>query len=283
MATQPLDPIAVFTQFMSKIATPQSVDPIITAPQAAKVLRLVGIPNGTPANIVPPRNFMYWFPVGPTQITKSGTLNRNTFNVVKGGERAHSQGPTLGTISFDSFFPGPDYSGRLCLALRSPLDYVDPVTACALMEYLRDSGSIVSFMFGGDGEINEKVQITDFSWSMVGGQPFHRHFSISLGIWEPEQVKVRGGARLPALPTVYVVREGETLSDVALRMLGDSKKWRDLTTANPKLKPDPKFKLIPGTNIKIPRHFTEPGWADAIKPPAGSPPLPATDLNPFTG
>lgn len=234
---------------------------------AARTIRLVGLPNGTPANIAPPRNFTFWFPVAPTVITKSGTLNRNVFSVVMGGERAHAAGPTLGTISFDSFFPGPVFDPRICKALRSDLDFLDPVVACQLLEYLRDSGSVVTLNFGS-GEINETVQITDFSWTETAGRPFDRQFSITLGMWEPEVVKVRGGVRLPPLPKVYVVREGETLSDVALRMYGDTKKWRQIQQANPALQgpsgASPTQGLTAGETLNIPRELNlslmNPDW-----------------------
>jgi nucleoid-associated protein YgaU len=238
---------------------------------AARTIRILGVPNATPAAIAPPRNFVFWFPVAPQIITKTGSLNRNTFQVIMGGERAHAAGPSLGTIAFESFFPGPIYDERICKALRSELDYVDPVVSCQLMEYLRDSGSVVTLNYGS-GEINEKVQITDFSWTETAGQPFHRQFSITFGIWEPQIVKVSGGVRLPPLPKSYVVREGETLSDVALRMYGDSRKWRDILDANATKSEvqgrTPKDKINAGVRLVIPRELNliNPDWVQGYVP-----------------
>jgi nucleoid-associated protein YgaU len=47
------------------------------------------------------------------------------------------------------------------------------------------------------------------------------------------------------------VREGETLSDIAKRELGDGKKWRVLWLANKKVVPNPD-RLSPGTVLQLP-------------------------------
>jgi nucleoid-associated protein YgaU len=47
------------------------------------------------------------------------------------------------------------------------------------------------------------------------------------------------------------VREGETLSDIAKRVLGDGRKWRTLWKANKKVVPNPD-RLRPGTVLQLP-------------------------------
>lgn len=59
-------------------------------------------------------------------------------------------------------------------------------------------------------------------------------------------------ARQPAVPKTITVKKGQTLSSLAQKHLGSSKRWRELMAANPKqLKSDPR-RLQAGMTLTIP-------------------------------
>lgn len=77
-------------------------------------------------------------------------------------------------------------------------------------------------------------------------------------------------------PRVYVVRDKDTLSEIALRELGSSKRWPEIIDQNPGLNP---AKLLVGARLKLP---TDDGHAPRITRPADSTAAAAPTRKPAT-
>ncbi|MEY3025043.1 MAG: hypothetical protein RJA16_1869 [Planctomycetota bacterium] len=64
-------------------------------------------------------------------------------------------------------------------------------------------------------------------------------------------VAVRDPLAAPASARAHVVREGETLSEIAAATLGSSRRWPELVAANRDRIADPD-RVMPGTELRIP-------------------------------
>jgi nucleoid-associated protein YgaU len=64
-------------------------------------------------------------------------------------------------------------------------------------------------------------------------------------------VAVRDPLAAPPPSRAHVVREGETLSEIAAATLGSSRRWPELVAANRDRIADPD-RVMPGTELRIP-------------------------------
>ncbi len=64
-------------------------------------------------------------------------------------------------------------------------------------------------------------------------------------------IAVRDPLTTPAVARAHVVREGETLSEIAAATLGSSRRWPELVAANRDRISDPD-RVLPGTELRIP-------------------------------
>jgi nucleoid-associated protein YgaU len=62
---------------------------------------------------------------------------------------------------------------------------------------------------------------------------------------------VRDPLTTPTVARAHVVREGETLSEIAAATLGSSRRWPELVAANRDRISDPD-RVLPGTELRIP-------------------------------
>lgn len=75
-------------------------------------------------------------------------------------------------------------------------------------------------------------------------------------------------------PRIYVVRGNDTLSEIALRELGTSRRWPEIVDLNPGLNP---AKLLVGARLKLPQDGAAPA---AVAPPAASRTAPEPEAEP---
>lgn len=198
-------------------------------PGPAKAIRLYELRGLTYENIIPKNGF--WFPVAPRTFGESGSHTWSSLRIVGLGEVAHEAGEDLEVYELDTFFPGA-YAPNLCRGLRRQQDFLTPEQAVDILKKLRQEGAVFGLIVGNGEEINEKVFIEQFTWTMDAGRPLDKIVSIRFKAWEPQTIKRRGGIKLPPVPSKYQLRPGEDLQDAALRVYGDVRQWKSLARAN---------------------------------------------------
>lgn len=205
-------------------------------------------------------------------------------DIVNLGEAISYRGSRLATISFSSILP--DYShfinGNAVLPSwahqpTSAFPFTDPRALANILYYMTKAGCIFNLVItrpnslgarvtsNQDVDVNINAVIENYSdWEEDGTDVW---FDIQFKQWRPLTVKkvtrvdttkkpstttkpktTRPGAA--PVPVTYKVKSGDTLSGIAAKLLGDSRRWRDIASLNGLKHPD----LIKvGQVLKIPK------------------------------
>lgn len=207
----------------------RAFQPIRSPADLAPSIRLYEIRGLTQENILPTNGL--WFPITPSEYGVSSSYDWASINIIGMGEVKHRSGNNVDSIELQGFFPGY-YDPRLCKGLRRPEDYLAPEVACNVLKALKEGGEVFGMVVGGGDQIDEKVFITEFTWTHK--RTLDREFSIRFETWESQTVKQRGGIKLAPVPRAYRLRPGEDLQDAALRIYGHVRNWPALAAANKK-------------------------------------------------
>ena len=178
----------------------------------------------------------FQFPVNPEEISINREKQYETFQIISLGEVDMAQQEKIKEISFSSFFPmeeDPSY----CRYVGIP----DPQEALERLITLLNSKKPVRLLIT-DTAVNVLVFVSSVNTVFRGGEPGDIIFDISFRTWREMKVKKAGSeaadAASPtrtdtkAVPKVYVVRAGDTLSAIAKRELGSSSKWSAIYEKN---------------------------------------------------
>lgn len=108
--------------------------------------------------------------------------------------------------------------------------------------FLRDGTPVRSTM---SVRLQEYVEVTlQIQQGLFFGSP-----TVSAAVNAVAGAAVQAVGSVTGASTVYLVRQGDTLSGIAAAYLGDAGRWREIATAN---KIDNPFGLRPGTSLVIP-------------------------------
>lgn len=209
-------------------------------------------------------------PVNPPEVTINREKMSEVINILNLGEVEFTTGEKLKEISFSSFFPR-DYESYCQYA-----DIPDPQEAMNLLTLWTHSRRPVRLIIT-ETIINTLILVTAHVSQFKGGEPGDVYYDFTARTWR--QVGVRTAPLVPAglLGTesrpdmevattdarglrpdqrpqalTYTVVPGDSLWEIAARMLGDSSRWEDIYELNESLIGANPFLIIPGTVLTLP-------------------------------
>ncbi|WP_438435400.1 LysM peptidoglycan-binding domain-containing protein [Gorillibacterium sp. sgz500922] len=226
------------------------------------------------------------FPVNPEAISVEGGSNGKTYEIVgrvtgeerKSGEVNVIKGPKLRTVSFSGVFPAQNSPYVVASVLFEPMWYVGMIEKWMAARFpvrFIFAGHYKVFKFAQTGkadytDINIAASIESFTWKESGGTPGDIEYSITLKeyvFYSAQKVKVtvhpvtgqktvtkaapkRADERIR--PQTYKLQPGDTLIEVAHKVLGDSSRWREIQLLNGLSDADLR-KMPVGLVLKIPQ------------------------------
>jgi nucleoid-associated protein YgaU len=209
-------------------------------------------------------------PVNPSEVTISRDKMLETLTILNLGEADFTVGEKLKEISFSSFFPR-DYD-TYCQYAEIP----DPQEAMNTLTLWTHSRRPVRLIIT-ETIINTLVLVTAHVSQFKGGEPGDVYFDFTARTWR--QVGVRTAPLVPAgllatesrpdMETVsvearglrpdqrpqaltYTVLPGDSLWEIAGRMLGDSSRWEDIYELNRGLIGANPSVIVPGMVLALP-------------------------------
>lgn len=219
--------------------------------------------------IDPGTGFLH-LPVNPSEVKISRDKMFETITVLNLGETDFTTGEKLKEISFSSFFPR-DYDTYCQYA-----DIPDPQTAMNLLTLWTHSRRPVRLIIT-ETIINALVLVTAHVSQFKGGEPGDVYFDFTARTWR--QVGVRTAPLVPAgllatesrpdMETVsveargqrpdqrpqaltYTVLPGDSLWEIAARMLGNSSRWGDIYDLNESIIGANPSLIVPGMVLTLP-------------------------------
>ncbi|THF78024.1 LysM peptidoglycan-binding domain-containing protein [Cohnella fermenti] len=170
----------------------------------------------------------FHFPVNPEEIAINREKQYETFQIISLGEVDMAQQSKIKEISFSSFFPQTEDSSY-CRYTGIP----DPQLALQKLITLLVAKKPVRLLIT-ETKVNVLVFVASVNTVFRGGEPGDISFDITFRTWREMKVKKAGAeaagasavrSDTKAVPKIYVVKAGDTLSAIAKRELGSSSKW----------------------------------------------------------
>ena len=162
-------------------------------------------------------------PVTPF-FTVNGTQLNQVVNLYNLGEINLPGQRGLKTLTIESFLPANQYN------FLKTNEIADPFSLCNMIERWKGSRRPIRVIFT-ETNINLAMLIENFNYGIKDGT---RDVYFTLELKEFIFVKARKIAQLPAKKQkkTWTVKYGDTLSQIALKALGDSKKWKQIYSLN---------------------------------------------------
>lgn len=215
------------------------------------------------------------FPVPPESFPTEVTGRAEVIDILGAGERTVFGGTHLDRFTFESFFPeyhDPSY------VINAPGTYKTPGESITkLREWVDKAVPLQLYSKGGD--LNRSVIITQFNYDNErAGHIGDVWFTVEFVNYKPptfRKVAIKNTtgstpakpapkspskAPVPALPTTYVVKKGDTLSGIAVKhyktasytkIYNANKQLID--AANKKAGIKSKYNIFPGQKLTIPK------------------------------
>ncbi|WP_128893624.1 LysM peptidoglycan-binding domain-containing protein [Longirhabdus pacifica] len=203
-------------------------------------------------------------PVNPASIQIKSSHTFNDVMLSQFGEFTVIGDKQLKEYSFSSLFPR-DYNETFCeyVLLKNPWDIV------ATIESWQHAKEPITFIVSKEGaaaaeQINVDATIRDFSYEERAGSPGDVYFSMTLkeyktlqfeAVVKNEQGDVELEEKRPTtkkVPSLYVVKRGDSLWLISQRTYGDGRQWRKIYNENKEtVGPDPNL-IYPGQKLVIP-------------------------------
>lgn len=167
--------------------------------------------------VYPYGSMPFYFHVPPDQYRVSGSANHAEQTIARYGSISQFGGPSLKTVSFESFFlmrdwlilydryPGDRITGFPDYVMPPPSGYAffDATQSIKMLEELRDGDypvqlRIIDRQIAGHVELTMPVTVREFEWGEHGGEPDARDFSIGFTQYRP--VRIRRVPHAGAIP-----------------------------------------------------------------------------------
>ncbi|BBI31456.1 LysM peptidoglycan-binding domain-containing protein [Cohnella abietis] len=194
----------------------------------------------------------FLFPVNPEEVLIRREKQYETATILSLGEIDLIQGEKVKEITFSSFFP-KRYDRSYCRYFNIP----DPQEAMNRVTALLKSKHPVRLIITGT-IINALVHVSAHDSTFKGGEVGDVYFDITFRTWRNTKVRRIGTDRASPrpdtkpVPKIYLIKQGDTLTSIAKRELGNSSKWRALYDNNKAIiGRDPNL-IKPGQKLVMP-------------------------------
>lgn len=197
------------------------------------------------AYITPSGGSRTQFPMMPEKITLGADAKFMTYSTISLGDVKIPRGKGIKEISWSGIFPGKPRKNNPLVS-----SWTDPDTLIKMMEQYRDNGTVCNLLVTGTC-INYSVYISSFKGKYSGGSGDFYYdikfiIAIEIKIYTTNELKIKSSAKTtrPASKKstkasatsskteVYVVKDGDTLSRIAQKKLGESSRYTEIYNLN---------------------------------------------------